>query len=216
MNLVDRVKKLMLQPKSEWQVIDGETHTVQGLYHGLRDDPGGDSRRVRLHRAVDHRHRASSACHYRVPIAIGRRAPGAAVRIRACVRLRVRADHRRAGAQLRLAEELHAGVEDRRVLPDGRVDRRRVRHHPGRWGSSRCSSASTASTCSSSALPMLMKTPAGQGDHLLRGRAHRGDRARRGDRRDHRARDAEPDARLLGRQRGLRRMRGPRDLRRRP
>jgi hypothetical protein len=34
MNLVDRVKKLMLQPKSEWQVIDGETHTVQGLYTG--------------------------------------------------------------------------------------------------------------------------------------------------------------------------------------
>ncbi|MFZ3320989.1 MAG: Yip1 family protein [Usitatibacter sp.] len=34
MNLVDRVKKLMLQPKSEWQVIDGETHTVQGLFTG--------------------------------------------------------------------------------------------------------------------------------------------------------------------------------------
>ncbi|HLX23254.1 MAG TPA: Yip1 family protein [Usitatibacter sp.] len=34
MNLVDRVKKLMLQPKAEWQVIDGETHTVQGLYTG--------------------------------------------------------------------------------------------------------------------------------------------------------------------------------------
>jgi Yip1 domain len=34
MNLVDRVKNLMLQPKSEWQVIDGETHTVQGLYTG--------------------------------------------------------------------------------------------------------------------------------------------------------------------------------------
>jgi len=34
MNLVDRVKKLMLQPKAEWQVIDAETHTVQGLYTG--------------------------------------------------------------------------------------------------------------------------------------------------------------------------------------
>jgi hypothetical protein len=34
MNLVDRVKKLMLQPNTEWQVIDGETHTVQGLYTG--------------------------------------------------------------------------------------------------------------------------------------------------------------------------------------
>lgn len=32
MNIVERVKKLMLQPKSEWQVIDGESHTVQGLY----------------------------------------------------------------------------------------------------------------------------------------------------------------------------------------
>ena len=32
MNLVERVKKLILQPKQEWQVIDGETHTVQGLY----------------------------------------------------------------------------------------------------------------------------------------------------------------------------------------
>ena len=32
MNLVERVKNLTLQPKQEWQVIDGETHTVQGLY----------------------------------------------------------------------------------------------------------------------------------------------------------------------------------------
>jgi hypothetical protein len=32
MNIVERVKKLILQPKQEWQVIDGETHTVQGLY----------------------------------------------------------------------------------------------------------------------------------------------------------------------------------------
>lgn len=32
MNIVERVKKLVLQPKHEWQVIDGETHTVQGLY----------------------------------------------------------------------------------------------------------------------------------------------------------------------------------------
>ena len=32
MNLVERVKNLTLQPKQEWRVIDGETHTVQGLY----------------------------------------------------------------------------------------------------------------------------------------------------------------------------------------
>jgi len=32
MNIVERVKKLILQPKQEWQVIDGETQTVQGLY----------------------------------------------------------------------------------------------------------------------------------------------------------------------------------------
>ncbi|MEP7068962.1 MAG: Yip1 family protein [Usitatibacter sp.] len=32
MNIVDRVKKIILQPKQAWQVIDGETHTVQGLY----------------------------------------------------------------------------------------------------------------------------------------------------------------------------------------
>ncbi|QJR15958.1 Yip1 family protein [Usitatibacter palustris] len=34
MNLVDRVKNILLQPKSEWQVIAGETHTVAGLYTG--------------------------------------------------------------------------------------------------------------------------------------------------------------------------------------
>jgi hypothetical protein len=34
MNIVERVKNLILQPKREWQVIDGETHTVQGLYTG--------------------------------------------------------------------------------------------------------------------------------------------------------------------------------------
>jgi hypothetical protein len=32
MNIVERVKNLVLQPKQEWQVIDGESHTVQGLY----------------------------------------------------------------------------------------------------------------------------------------------------------------------------------------
>jgi len=32
MNLVDRAKKMILQPKQEWQVIDGEQHTVKDLY----------------------------------------------------------------------------------------------------------------------------------------------------------------------------------------
>jgi hypothetical protein len=32
MNVVERVKNLILQPKQEWQKIDGESHTVQGLY----------------------------------------------------------------------------------------------------------------------------------------------------------------------------------------
>lgn len=32
MNLVDRAKKIILQPKQEWPVIAGESHSVQGLY----------------------------------------------------------------------------------------------------------------------------------------------------------------------------------------
>jgi hypothetical protein len=32
MNLVERVKRLILEPKAEWQVIDGEAHTVKDLY----------------------------------------------------------------------------------------------------------------------------------------------------------------------------------------
>ena len=32
MNLVERAKNLILQPKQEWPVIAGESHTVQGLY----------------------------------------------------------------------------------------------------------------------------------------------------------------------------------------
>jgi hypothetical protein len=32
MNLVERAKKLILQPRAEWQVIDAEPHTVQDLY----------------------------------------------------------------------------------------------------------------------------------------------------------------------------------------
>ena len=32
MNLVDRVKKIIIQPKQEWLVIDGESHSVQDLY----------------------------------------------------------------------------------------------------------------------------------------------------------------------------------------
>ena len=32
MNLVDRAKKMILQPKQEWQVINAEPHTVKDLY----------------------------------------------------------------------------------------------------------------------------------------------------------------------------------------
>ena len=32
MNIVERVKRLLLQPRREWAVIDAEPHTVQGLY----------------------------------------------------------------------------------------------------------------------------------------------------------------------------------------
>ena len=32
MNLVDRAKKIILQPKQEWQVIAGEPQTVQSIY----------------------------------------------------------------------------------------------------------------------------------------------------------------------------------------
>ncbi len=34
MNVVERAKNLILQPSAEWAKIDGETHTVQGLYTG--------------------------------------------------------------------------------------------------------------------------------------------------------------------------------------
>ena len=34
MNLVERVKNIILLPSQEWRVIDGESHTVQGLYTG--------------------------------------------------------------------------------------------------------------------------------------------------------------------------------------
>ncbi len=34
MNLVERAKKIVLQPKQEWEVINRESHTVQGLFTG--------------------------------------------------------------------------------------------------------------------------------------------------------------------------------------
>ena len=34
MNLVERAKNILLQPRQEWAVIDTEAHTVQGLYTG--------------------------------------------------------------------------------------------------------------------------------------------------------------------------------------
>lgn len=34
MNIVERAKNIILQPRAEWEKIDGETHTVQGLYTG--------------------------------------------------------------------------------------------------------------------------------------------------------------------------------------
>ena len=32
MNIVDRAKNMIMKPSQEWQVIDGETHTVKDLY----------------------------------------------------------------------------------------------------------------------------------------------------------------------------------------
>jgi hypothetical protein len=32
MNIVERAKNMIMKPKQEWQVIDGETHTVKDLY----------------------------------------------------------------------------------------------------------------------------------------------------------------------------------------
>jgi hypothetical protein len=32
MNIVERAKNMIMSPKQEWQVIDGETHTVKDLY----------------------------------------------------------------------------------------------------------------------------------------------------------------------------------------
>lgn len=32
MNLVERAKNMVLTPKTEWVTVDGESHTVQGLY----------------------------------------------------------------------------------------------------------------------------------------------------------------------------------------
>ena len=34
MNLALRVKNLVVQPSTEWRVIDAEPHTVLGLYTG--------------------------------------------------------------------------------------------------------------------------------------------------------------------------------------
>ena len=34
MNIVERAKNIILQPKAEWQKIDAEPQTVQGLYTG--------------------------------------------------------------------------------------------------------------------------------------------------------------------------------------
>lgn len=34
MNVVERAKAIVLRPKEEWEVIEGETHTVQDLYTG--------------------------------------------------------------------------------------------------------------------------------------------------------------------------------------
>jgi hypothetical protein len=34
MSIVERVKKILLQPKSEWQIIAAETTTIAKLYKG--------------------------------------------------------------------------------------------------------------------------------------------------------------------------------------
>ena len=59
MTIVDRVKNILIAPKTEWPVIAGETATVQSLYTGyilILAAIGPDRARLAL-RHCRHRHR---------------------------------------------------------------------------------------------------------------------------------------------------------------
>jgi hypothetical protein len=121
-NIVDRAKNMILKPKQEWQVIDGETHTVKDLYlhyamilAAIPAWPRSSASRSWAGRpavAVPH------------PDRIGRRDDDREVRAVARLGVRAGAHHRRAREQLRQPEELHAGVEALGLFNDRRVARR--------------------------------------------------------------------------------------------
>ena len=60
MDLVARVKGLLLDPKAEWQVIEREPTDTAALLKRLRRGPCRHSGGVRLHRHLDRRHRRLS------------------------------------------------------------------------------------------------------------------------------------------------------------
>src|SRR5258705_34100 len=100
-----------------------------GPLHPLRDDPRGDSRGVRIHRALAHRDRD-----FRRDLSgadrLGHRAPGGAVPDVARHGLPPRTHHRRARAELREREGFQPGLQGRGLHADPGVDRGRVQHHP--------------------------------------------------------------------------------------
>ena len=56
MDLVARVKKILLNPKAEWPVIEREPGDVGSLFTELRRNRGGDSAGLRVHRHLADRH----------------------------------------------------------------------------------------------------------------------------------------------------------------
>jgi hypothetical protein len=115
MNLVERAKHILLTPRPEWEVIDGETTTTAALYTGYIVPAGGDRADCSGHRVLPARRPVWRGD---VPGAHRRRDHQRRRDVRAEPGrgLRAGAHHRRAGADVRRDQEPDPGAQGGGVL----------------------------------------------------------------------------------------------------
>ena len=127
MDLIGRIKKICLTPQSEWSVIAEESTPAASLITQYVLPLAGGRRRCRIHRrfadrpdaAVHRRHLSRTVRHRPRSGGVQRRHGGHRRRPDF-------ADHRRARADVRGAEEQRAGIQGGGVLVYARLGCRRV------------------------------------------------------------------------------------------
>ena len=111
MALVDRVKNILLTPKTEWEVIDAEPTTVADLYKGYIIPLAAIGPVAQAIGSSVFGYTVPFSATYRTPIGTAITGGDRDLRADAGRRLRARAHHRRPGSDLRRDPESDPGAQ---------------------------------------------------------------------------------------------------------